>query len=37
EFSYRINRSIFKKTIFHKTIERLMNHSLIFQQNISYT
>lgn len=25
EFSYRINRSIFKKSIFHKIIERVMN------------
>jgi transposase-like protein len=34
EFSFRINRSIFKETIFHKTIERMINTLPINQKQI---
>ena len=34
EFSFRINRSIFKETIFHKTIERMINTLPISQKQI---
>ena len=34
EFCFRINRSQFKGSIFHKTIERMVNAKPIYQQNI---
>lgn len=34
EFTFRINRSIFKENIFHKTIERMMNEIPIYQNQI---
>lgn len=34
EFSFRINRSIYKETIFHKLIERMVNHNSITYQSI---
>ncbi|WP_395052062.1 IS1595 family transposase [Flavobacterium sp.] len=34
EFTFRINRSIFKETIFHKTIERMMKEMPIYQNQI---
>jgi len=34
EFSFRINRSIYKETIFHKLIERMMEHDIITYQTI---
>ena len=37
EFSYRINRSIFKETIFHNLLERMTNHHLTTWKNIVNT
>ena len=34
EFSYRINRSQFKQTIFHKIIERMVKHKPVYQYQI---
>lgn len=34
EFTFRINRSIFKETIFHKTIERMTKELPIYQNQI---
>lgn len=34
EFTFRINRSIFKETIFHKTIERMMMAVPVYQNQI---
>lgn len=34
EFTFRINRSIFKETIFHKTIERMTKALPIYQNQI---
>ena len=34
EFSFRLNRSIYKDTIFHKLIERMINHQPITYQMI---
>ena len=34
EFCFRINRSQFKKSIFHKTIDRMVNMKPIYQKNI---
>ena len=34
EFTFRINRSIFKETIFHKTIERMIIAMPIYQNQI---
>ena len=34
EFCFRINRSQFKESIFHKTIERMVNVKPIYQLNI---
>lgn len=34
EFCFRINRSQFKTSIFHKTIERMLNTKPIYQKNI---
>jgi transposase-like protein len=34
EFCYRINRSIFKETIFHKTIERMIHAKPLYQNQI---
>ncbi|MEN9907182.1 MAG: hypothetical protein RLZZ540_323 [Bacteroidota bacterium] len=35
EFTFRINRSIFKETIFHKTIERMMTAMPVYQNQIT--
>lgn len=37
EFAYRVNRSIFKNTIFHKLLERMINHPLKNWNSIVYT
>ena len=37
EFCFRINRSQFKESIFHKTIETMVNAKPIYQQNIKQT
>ena len=34
EFTFRMNRSIFKETIFHKTIEKMTNEIPIYQNQI---
>lgn len=34
EFSFRINRSIYKETIFHKLIERMISHEILTYQLI---
>ena len=34
EFCFRINRSQFKESIFHKAIERMVNTKPVYQQNI---
>lgn len=34
EFSFRINRSIFKETIFHKIFERIIKSMPIYQNQI---
>lgn len=34
EFTFRINRSIVKETLFHKTIERMINEMPIYQKQI---
>ena len=34
EFTFRLNRSIFKENIFHKTIERMMISMPIYQNQI---
>lgn len=34
EFCFRINRSQFKKSIFHKTIERMVIENPIYHKNI---
>ncbi len=34
EFCFRINRSQFKTSIFHKIIERMLNTKPIYQKNI---
>lgn len=35
EFSFRLNRSIYKDTIFHKLIERMINHQPVTYQMIT--
>tara|TARA_B110000008_G_C16831292_1_gene508661 strand:+ start:51 stop:953 length:903 start_codon:yes stop_codon:yes gene_type:complete len=37
EFCFRINRSQFKESIFHKAIERMVNTKPVYQQNIKQT
>ncbi|MFK7750452.1 MAG: IS1595 family transposase, partial [Kordia sp.] len=37
EFCFRINRSQFKDTIFHKTIERMVFAKPIYHKNIKQT
>ena len=37
EFCFRINRSQFKNSIFHKTIERMVLAKPIYQENIKQT
>lgn len=35
EFSFRLNRSQFKQSIFHKTIERMVKHKPVYQYQIT--
>jgi hypothetical protein len=37
EYFFRLNRSIYKETIFNKLFERMVNHSLVFEKNLVLT